>query len=379
MNATNTQELVQFSELKTTGGHRIGIATLTREKALNSLLLETIDLLAAQFEQWSSMSDLVCIVINSSSERAFCAGADIQALYRSCIDTADGVNDYAENFFSHEYALDFALHQSAKPVLVWGNGIVMGGGLGLLGGCSHRVGNPDTRIAMPEITIGLFPDAGGTYFLSKMPSHLGLFMGLTGCQITAGDALSVGLLDVVIASEDKSNVLQGLEQVQWSGEPEADCVVLTDYLSRFTVNGPLPLQLLEHEASICSLLDRSFAAGDFFEVFQAGLTDLTDDPWIQQAATTFMAGSPTTAHIFIEQMRRAESMSLADMFRMELVIAYQCIRHAEFPEGVRALMIDKDKNPIWKHAAFTDVPKDWIAEFFQPSWSGSHPLSGLQN
>ena len=169
-------EVIEFKETTAQGGLKIGFATLTREKSLNSLLLETIDRLSEQLSAWQADPEIACIVINSSSDRAFCAGADIQALYHSIIETGGGDNPYAEDFFTNEYALDHALHQCSKPVLGWGNGIVMGGGFGLLGGCSHRVGTPETRFAMPEITIGLFPDAGATWILSRMRSNIGYFI-----------------------------------------------------------------------------------------------------------------------------------------------------------------------------------------------------------
>ena len=154
-------------------------------------MLETIELLSDQIYAWLEDDGIKCIVLDSSSERAFCAGADITALYHN-IRESDGPSAYADNFFLHEYRLDHALHTARKPVVAWGNGIVMGGGLGLLGGCSHRIGTPTTRIAMPEITIGLFPDAGGTCFLSRLPNGLGYFAGLTGCQLSAADALGLG-------------------------------------------------------------------------------------------------------------------------------------------------------------------------------------------
>ena len=367
-------DLINFEEWPTAGGHSIGVATMIRERSLNSLRLETIDQLLAQFTAWQENDDVACIVLNSSTDRAFCAGADIAALYHSISDAAGGDNPYGDAFFTHEYELDYAIHQCAKPVLAWGQGIVMGGGMGLLGGCSHRVGTPQTRLAMPEITIGLFPDAGGTWTLSRMRSRLGIFMGLTGCQISAGDAFELGLLNHIVDPASKEEVLAGLKDLNWSQKADANRDVLTGHLAGFELDGAQPFALLDHEAQLGKFLDECAVADDFLNAFEAGVAALSADEWFQQAISTYRNGSPTTARIFMEQMQRAQGMTLAETFQMELVIACQCIRHADFPEGVRALLIDKDKDPHWACSNVQEVPDSLVAEHFVPAWKGPHPL-----
>jgi len=226
-------ELIRF-EL---AGNRqqVGVATLVREKPLNSLLLETIDRLAEKLNAWLADDGIACIVLDSSSERAFCAGADITVLYDSIQKAGGGNNPHAQAFFLNEYKLDYALHTATKPIVVWGNGIVMGGGLGLLGGCSHRIGTPTTRIAMPEITIGLFPDAGGTKFLSSLPDHLGVFAGLTGCQLAAGDALELDLLDVVVAPDKKKDIFTELKALPWGPGKQENARLVTAMLERYRI------------------------------------------------------------------------------------------------------------------------------------------------
>lgn len=379
------EKLVTFELL---GGGAIGVARLVREKPLNSLLLETINQLAEQIYSWLDDESIKCIVLDSSSERAFCAGADITALYRSIIESKGGENPYAEAFFLNEYRLDYRLHQAAKPIVVWGNGIVMGGGLGLMGGCSHRIGTPATRIAMPEITIGLFPDAGGTALLSRLPDQLGLFVGLTGCQLSAGDALALDLLDGVVDAEQKTDIFERLAAIEWSGEVAVNHQMISDMLKNLQVEATLPYSLLTHRDTITAVLEKALASEDFFGVFDAELESLRDKElrnkklqnekrdgeWLQAAIETYRSGSAVTARIVVEQMRRAVSLTLEEMFQMELAIAYQCIRHADFPEGVRALLIDKDRNPQWSYASAADVPNALVEAHFQPSWSGTHPL-----
>ena len=369
------EELVRF-EL---AGSRqqVAIATLVREKPLNSLLLETIDQLAANIGAWLADERIACVVLNSSSNRAFCAGADITALYHAIREAGGGNNPYAETFFLHEYKLNYMLHTASKPIVVWGNGIVMGGGLGLLGGCSHRVGTPATRIAMPEITIGLFADAGGTKFLSSMPDHLGLFAGLTGCQLSASDALALGLLDVIVEAEHKDEILDGLIKLPWVSDEQEDARLIAALLDQFRTSTAVPMNLMSRRDQVTDLMQTCLAADSFFDVFDA--TSGLGDEWLDAAMKTYRNGSPTTARVTVEQMQRAQGMSLADMFRMELVIAYQCIRHPDFAEGIRALLIDKDRNPQWRYKSAREVPDAYVAEHFEPAWTGVHPLQGLGN
>ena len=409
------EEAVKFEISKTSNGKQIGIACLNREKALNSLQLETIDSLLAQFRIWMSDPAVVCLVLRSATDRAFCAGADITRLYHS-IKAAEQdashanahtnahtnaytnahTNTYGDAFFSHEYELDLMIHQCQKPILAWGHQVVMGGGLGLLAGCSHRVGTPESRLAMPEITIGLFPDAGASWFLSRLRGHLGHFIGLTGCIMTVADALDLGLVNHVLKHEDQAEVLAGMADLPWSGGGESgsaesgsagsggaesgsaenDHALLSQHLEKFSLPDlpdlpdlPEPA-LLQHEAAISQLMADSLAADDFFAVFESGLEaalkEANEDEWLASAAQTYFAGSAVTARVFVEQMRRAGGMSLAEAFSMELVIARQCLRHPDFPEGVRALLIDKDRNPAWSHASTSDVPEALVQQHFKP-------------
>ena len=288
-----------------------------------------------------------------------------------------------EAFFRHEYALNYALHQYKKPILAWGHNVVMGGGLGLLGACSHRVGTRQTRIAMPEITIGLFPDAGGSWYLSRMRSRLGYFMGLTGCQLAAGDAVSLGLVNHLIEHESKAAVLDGLGNLKWTRDPTRNRQCLTEHLYPYEIDdgalseNVLPVNLLRFEDRIDALLHACLNAADdavenstgqyqydFFDAFERGLDALPKDKWLDQAKETYRNGCPMTAHIFLEQMCRCEGMTLEEMFKMELTIAYECLRRPDFPEGVRALLIDKDRSPKWSYPNYQAVPGDEVMEHF---------------
>lgn len=190
---------VLFQTLDTVSGMKIGIATLNSPKTLNGLSLEMCQLLAARLHEWEGDASVAAVMLHGAGEKAFCAGGDLHGMYKSMLDNTTGdawQNPYTREFFDVEYRLDHQIHTYRKPLLCWGNGIVMGGGVGLMMGASHRVVTETTRFAMPEISIGLFPDVAGTWMLSRLPDGIGLFMALTGAQLGASDCQLLGLSDL---------------------------------------------------------------------------------------------------------------------------------------------------------------------------------------
>jgi len=371
---------VQFRELATASRQRIGVAQLNAEKSLNALTLPMIRLLDPQLQRWAADPGIACVVLHGAGEKAFCAGGDVRSLYKAITDH-QGPPPNPDNlaFFSEEYRLDYRIHTYAKPLLVWGSGIVMGGGLGLMAGASHRVVTETSRVAMPEITIGLFPDVGGSYFLSRIADRVGLFLALTGVSINAHDLLHVKLADHFLRAADRDAVFERLADCgDWSADAEHNHRLLTRLLDGLAeaAAGLLPESNLQrHAATIAQLVSgRTLAA-----VREAITAYSGDDAWLRRAAATLAAGSPTTAALCWELLDRAATMSLADVFRMELVVALQCCAHPDFPEGVRALLIDKDNAPRWTPATPDAVTPAWVAEHLTaPAWPGTaHPLAGL--
>ena len=167
-----SEDVVLFEELPASNNLKVGKIVLNIPKTLNSLTLEMVDLLLDRLSQWELDESICCLLISGSGGKAFCAGGDVQALHASAVKTPGGPCVEAETFFEREYRMDFALHNYPKPVIVWGDGIVMGGGLGIFAGGSHRVVTETSRFAMPEVTIALFPDVGGSYFLNRTPGQI---------------------------------------------------------------------------------------------------------------------------------------------------------------------------------------------------------------
>jgi enoyl-CoA hydratase/carnithine racemase len=372
-----SEQPVIFSERPCADGRRIAVATLNAEKSLNALSLEMVDLLSAQLDRWEADPGIAALLIDSAGDRAFSAGGDIRRLYDSMVEHGAGENPYARDFFSREYRLDHRLHHSPLPIVTWGNGFVMGGGMGVYQGGAFRVVTEHSRLAMPEIGIGLFPDVGGTWFLNRTRDDCGLFLGLTGAQINAADALFAGLADVFLAHEDKTAVLAELTALAWAGDPDArraqiDAVLRDRERRRRDL---LPAAQLEPHAewvaavSACATLDEASAAITGY----AG-----DDAWAQRAVATHGRGCPVSIFLAHELNRRGRGLTLADCLRLELIAALNCAKYGNFREGVRAQIIDRDNSPRFAPATLAELTPDIRQQYLTPPWGDApHPLADL--
>ena len=366
------------SEVPAGGRHRVAFAQLNAERSLNALSLDMIRLLDTQLRRWANDPQIACVVLHGAGEKAFCAGGDIRSLYRALTsEPGPAPHPAALAFFTEEYRLDYLLHRYPKPLLIWGSGIVFGGGVGLMAGASHRVVTETSRLAMPEISIGLFPDVGGSAFLRRMPGRSGLFLALTGSHINSHDAIAASLADRFLLSQDRDALFARLQEVTWGDEARNNHARLSALLDEFAAKAASklpPSLLLQHADRI-----ESFCAGESVQDIVARIVAYDgDDEWLQRAAKTLAAGSPTTAALSWELRRRAESLDLAGIFRMELTVAVQCCARPDFIEGVRALLIDKDHAPRWTPATLAEVTPQSIAEHFAEPWpKGEHPLSDL--
>lgn len=370
-------EAVLLREIPTACGRRFGHATLNAERSLNALSLPMIDLLAPRLDAWAADPGIVGVVLDGAGDKAFCAGGDVAALWRAIKTTPPGaVAPEAEAFFEREYRLDHRIHTYPKPILCWGHGIVMGGGVGLMAGASHRVATPQTRLAMPEITIGLYPDVGGSWFLRRMPGRAGLFLALTGAALNAADARFAGLADFVLDHGARAGVIAALGATRWGGDADADRRRLDHLLGEFALRDGLPASPLRtHFDRIEALVGRGGLA-DIAGRLAALAGDA--DPWLADAAARFAHGAPSSAALSHALWRRARHLSLAEVFRLEYVVSLAGTHQADFIEGVRALLIDKDRRPRWRHVGVEAVDAEYLADHFRPRFAGAHPLADLE-
>ncbi|QJR82556.1 enoyl-CoA hydratase/isomerase family protein [Alteromonas pelagimontana] len=367
---------VLVDEIATASGHVIGRLTLNKPKALNALDLEMAKVMLEALKTWQDKADVVAVFVDSTLEKAFCAGGDVVSMYNAMRAEPSVIPDFLQTFFAVEYELDYLIRTYTKPVVVWGAGIVMGGGMGLLCGASHRIVSPTSRLAMPEISIGLYPDVGGSYFLPRLPKKAGLFLGLTGASVNATDALALGFADYLCADKGKDALLTALVQQNWQPSQALDQQATAVISSQAPDSDVLP------EANVKRLeqdIENMCGASSVSAIVENILTfDSSGDKWLSRAQQTLKAGSPITAHLVYQQYLRGINMSLEACFRMELIMSCRCGEIGEFQEGVRALLIDKDQKPHWQFESVKNVPKAVVERFFTSPWDeDAHPLARL--
>ncbi len=352
----------------------IAIATLNAPKSLNALNYDMIQLLEPQLRKWADDDAVAMVILKGAGEKAFCAGGDVVSLHKA-MSTAEPAN-YIEDFFTLEYKLDYLIHCYEKPILLWGNGIVMGGGLGLMAGASHRVVTETSRIAMPELTIGLYPDVGGSYFLHKMPEQVGLFLGLTAASINAEDALFVNLADHYATADKYDAILTAITAEKWGKTASLNHEKLTNILiSIDNISGRVPKgNVKDNLAVIQKLAEFDSLQGkiDYIQALE------TEDKWLTRAQKSLAHGCPLSCALVERQLANSKEMTLADCFKMELGMSVRCGEVGEFQEGVRALLIDKDGAPNWQFKSLSDIDEAVVDSFFTARWDEqSHPLNSL--
>lgn len=364
--------VVLLEERPLADGRLLAVATLNSERSLNSLSLDMIEALLPAMRRWAEDERVVAVFLQGAGEKAFCAGGDVR---RICLAVREnGIDDpYAQTFFTEEYKLDYLIHVFPKPVIVWGQGIVMGGGIGLMSGASHRIVTETSRLAMPEITIGLYPDVGGSWFLAHVKARLGLFIGMTGVHLNAADALHIGLADIALPNAARATVLEQLAALDWAADAAGRRAQVTALLARLPAPVLAPSEIAQREA----VLNARAASDDLPALYAALTAPAPEDAWLDRTAKALAKGSPTSAAIIHRQWQRGARLSLAEVFREELVISTQCARHPDFIEGVRALLVDKDNAPQWQPATLAEVTEEWLAEHYTAPWAGTHPLAGI--
>lgn len=348
---------------------RIGCITLNRARALNALSLEMVRELMAALLKWQDDPQVLAVALRGSNKEgvfgALCAGGDIRFLHQA----GSTGNPQLEDFFTEEYALNHLIHHYPKPYIAFMDGIVMGGGMGISQGASARIVTERTKMAMPETAIGLFPDVGGGYFLSRCPGRAGEWLGLTGETIAAGDAIALGLADGLVPSAQLPALWEALATRDF-----ADGAAVQQWIDGQLGTAPT------HFADRQSEIDQYFALPTVTAIV-AALEEGASE-WAQATAALLRKRSPLMLHVVLEQVRRARAMGLADDLRMERDMVRHCFYlrpgQSETLEGIRALAVDKDHAPRWNPARIEDVQQaDWQAFFVSPWPAHSHPLVGL--
>jgi enoyl-CoA hydratase len=323
----------------------VGLITLNRPKALNALTRDMCLRMKAQLDAWANDSAVQTVVIQGAGDKAFCAGGDIRALY----ETGKAGTASILDFYRDEYILNAAIKHYPKPYVALISGIVMGGGAGVSVHGGYRIADETTLFAMPGTGIGLFPDAGGSYFLPRMKGELGLYLALTGTRLKMADAIHAGVATNYVYADNRAEFLRAMVSGQ-----KMD--VLLEEFSEAPGDAPLAL----HRAAI----DRHFSLWSVEDILAS--LDADASGWARETAAMIRVKSPTATKLAFRQIREGKALSFDECMRMEFRMVNRVVVGHDFYEGVRATIIDKDGAPKWRPAVLADVSDTDIDAHFAP-------------
>jgi enoyl-CoA hydratase len=330
-----------------------GIIRLNRPKALNSLTLPMVRVIAPALEDFAADPAIASVIVMGEGERGFCAGGDIRLLHRS---GKEGT-DEAETFWREEFRLNHAISRYPKPYVVLMDGITMGGGVGLSAHGSHRIVTERTRLAMPETGIGYFPDVGATWLLPRAPGEAGTWMGLTGQTVEAADVIHAGFADHCVTSSALPALIDAIAALPAAASAANVHAVIKTMAADAGVS---------RLAANRDVIDRAFSA----DTVEGILTALADEPgeFAAEAAGVIVSRSPTSLKLTLRLLRAGRaSANLAECLNRELGACKGILYNHDFYEGVRAAVIDKDRNPKWSPASLSEVTAADIDRFFVPA------------
>ncbi|WP_133130816.1 enoyl-CoA hydratase/isomerase family protein [Legionella yabuuchiae] len=331
--------------------HHIGLITLTRPKALNALTLTMILAMQEQLLAWQDDSDIHAVVVRAEPGKAFCAGGDVRWLYET------GKQDDPEQmaFFWHEYRLNHFIHHFKKPYIALMDGITMGGGVGISLHGSHPVASTSFSFAMPETGIGFFPDIGASHLLSRCPNQFGTYLALTGNRLNAAEAYELGLVRYVVPAEAMKDLLDDLMKQDLSQDTLAK---IESCLNRYT--RPYSSDM----STLCEYVNSAFNFNEVEDIVDY-LKSKQED-WYHETLATLQAKAPLSLKVTLRQMKKASMMNLAQCLTMDFNLVNHFMRGNDFYEGVRALLVDKDKQPKWQPSHLEEVTEQMVSSYFEP-------------
>ncbi|QZY55721.1 enoyl-CoA hydratase/isomerase family protein [Crassaminicella profunda] len=363
--------MIKQSNLSCEVKNGVGFIKLNRPKALNALSVEMIEGLYKQLLEWKEDEKVAFICLTGEGDKALCAGGDVRALY----DHRDSnVEELAFKFFYTEYCMNLTMYLYPKPILVLMHGIVMGGGVGIAMPATHKIVTEKTKWAMPEMNIGLYPDVGGSYFLSRMPGFFGRYLALTSRTIGPADVLHIGGADYYLESAKWEDLKKAIEEKSWvtASASEELSRLLDTFCEKSLKKAPI--------ASIEEKINQHFAHNTMEEIVKS-LEEASNegDTWAQDTAKLIRTKSPTSLKVTLKQLIEGKEKDLVDCFKMELDMSMNFMKCHDFFEGVRSVLVDKDRNPKWNPPVLEELSKDVVDGFFEYTWEeGKNPLEGFQ-
>ena len=333
----------------------VGQVTFNRATSLNALTLSMVRQMHQCLLLWADDPNVKLVIVTGAGDKAFCAGGDVCKLYESVI---SGRNEH-NLFFQEEFALDEDIYTYPKPFISLMDGYVMGGGMGISQGATYRIVTERSKLSMPEVAIGYFPDVGASYFLSRCPDSIGNYLGLTGKAIHCDDALYSNLADWVLASNKINNFILELESLaSLDGIPTQIENILRN-LGAYSKASNAPLSVIHNEIHFC------FSHKTVEDVLNSlvSLEKTCCEVWLKDALILMRKNSPIAMEVTQKLLSLGRNLSIQECFSMELTLAKQWMYSGDFIEGVRARLIDKDNSPSWR-LQFTDISKATMRSIF---------------
>ena len=328
---------------------RAGRITLNRPKALNALTYPMVLAIHDALKRWEQDPEIAVVILDGTGDRALCAGGDVRAIY----DSASEGSGFARKFWADEYRLNAYIGRYPKPYVAFMDGIVMGGGIGLSGHGSHRIVTERSQLAMPETGIGLIPDVGGTWLLAHAPGETGIYLGLTGERMRGAGTMYARFADSFVPSSRLADLAKALSEIQNSSEVDS-------VIARFS-EAPPPSDLASHAREI----DATFCF-DSVEKIRDALASMNTE-WSRKTLEELDRRSPLALKLTLAAIRNARTLpSLEAALNVEYRLTVRLLEHGEFLEGVRALLVDKDKAPKWNPPRLADVTDEMVAQFLSP-------------
>jgi enoyl-CoA hydratase len=341
-------ETVSEEEIIVRREGRAGRMTLSRPKALNALTYKMVLAIAEALHAWAADPAVELILLDGAGDRALCAGGDIRSLYDSRLQGPA----FARKFWADEYHLNAFIKRFPKPYVAIQDGIVMGGGIGVSSHGSHRIVTERSHLAMPETAIGLIPDVGGTWILGHAPGEAGLYLGLTGDALKAADAIHIGFADTFVPSSALDALKADLCDLQGGA---IDAVI-----ARFKQDaGPGAV------AGLAPQIAEGFSASTVEGILSA-LETMSGD-WAAKTRTTLLGKSPKALKLSLAAIRQARGfVTLEEALDVEYRLVCRLFEDGEFPEGVRALIVDKDRKPKWNPERLEGVSEALVQSYLAP-------------
>lgn len=350
------EDTLLFEEILGVNGS-VGLITLNRPSALNSLTLEMCTAIEEKLAEWQKMGHIKAVVVRGEGEKAFCAGGDIKTIYHN---GKSGIKK-SKKFFWHEYRMNRRIFHFPKPFVSLMHGITMGGGVGVSIHGSHRVGSENLIFAMPETGIGFFPDVGGSYFLPRCTGKTGFYLALTGARCHIADALYAGVVDHLVPEDKFDDLITALVEARFNDNTNMQ---VSDLISSFSMDTDgmdiFKPHLLEHRSEI----NQIFSLNTIEDIMES-LSNSEND-WCQVVLDNLLEKSPTSLKVTLKELQLGSQMDFDDCMQMEYRMALRFLTHPDFYEGIRSTVVDKDRTPAWRPNTLEKVTKEDIQEFFEP-------------